>query len=322
MFFRQKSVLAIEQKQPGMKKKTPWDSGTMCGQKGRIVVVTGAAGGLGYEISRVFAEKGARVVMAVRNPQKGVQMAAMIRDMHESSDVEVMALNLADLSSVRAFSDTFHKQYSRLDILVNNAGVMACPYGKTADGFELQFGTNHLGHFALTLLLVDLIRRVPGGRVVTVSSLAHSFGSLDFDDLNWQKRRYSKWQAYGDSKLANLYFMQELQRRFEGKQLPLLAAAAHPGCAATDLQRHEGWLLPLNVIFAQSAAMGALPVLYAASASDVKGGGFYGPDGMWGMRGYPAKAQPNIRSKDMRAAELLWDVSEEFTGIQWQNLGG
>lgn len=300
-----------------MRKNVQWNSGSMDDQKDRVVLVTGASGGLGYQISRGFAGKGAKVVMAVRNQKKGEQKAVLIRDMRGSADVDVMALDLADLSSVRAFSGLFHKQYDRLDILVNNAGIMACPYGKTTDGFELQFGTNHLGHFALTLLLIDMMRSVQDPRVVTLSSLAHSFGSLDFDDLDWQKRRYRKWQAYGDSKLANLYFTHELQRRFEGEGFPLIAVAAHPGWAATDLQRHEGWLQPLNAFFAQSAAMGALPVLYAASAPEVKGGEFFGPDGIGGMRGYPVKVQPNMRSGDRRTAGLLWEVSEELTGVEW-----
>ena len=300
-----------------MGEKREWDSGLMLDQGGKVAVVTGANSGLGFEIASTLAEKGARVIMAVRNKKKGDGASEKMRTRHPGAAVEVMQLDLADLASVRRFVESFKKRYSRLDLLINNAGVMAPPYGKTADGFELQFGTNHLGHFALTVLLIDMLKRVPGSRVVTVSSGAHAFGVLDFDDLNWEKRRYNKWQAYGDSKLANLYFTKELQRRLDEEGANALAVAAHPGWAATELQRHQSWLFLLNNFFAQSPGMGALPMLYAATAPDVHGGEYFGPDGMGEMRGYPVKVRSSKRSRDMALARRLWENSEKMTGIKW-----
>jgi NAD(P)-dependent dehydrogenase (short-subunit alcohol dehydrogenase family) len=300
-----------------MAKNEQWDTRLMLDQSGKVVIVTGAGSGLGFEIARVFTEKKATVVMAVRDPAKGSVMREKIREENTRAEVEVMELDLADLASVRRFTEGFKKRYSRLDLLINNAGVMACPYGKTADGFELQFGTNHLGHFALTVLLIDELKKVPGSRVVTVSSGAHSFGTLDFDDLNWEKRKYNRWQAYGDSKLANLYFVQELQRRLDDEGLNMLSVAAHPGWAATELQRHQGWLAPLNKFFAQSPEMGALPMLYAATAPDVHGGEYFGPDGRGEVRGYPVRVRSSRRSRDMAVAGELWEISEKMTGIRW-----
>ena len=300
-----------------MGKERQWDSRLMLDQSGKVVIITGAGSGLGFETARLLAGKHARVVMAVRNTAKGREAAARIKKEYPKADVDVVQLDLADLASVRKFVKDFRKSYSRLDLLINNAGVMAPPYGKTADGFELQFGTNHLGHFALTLLLLDMLKKVPGSRVVTVSSGAHAFGMLDFGDLNWEKRRYNAWQAYGDSKLANLYFTRELQRRLDGEDADVLAVAAHPGWAATELQRHQWWVRLLNGLFAQSPGMGALPTLYAATAPDVHGSEYFGPDGKGQMRGYPVKVQSNKRSRDMAVAGRLWDVSEEMTGVRW-----
>ncbi len=300
-----------------MTKKEQWDTRLLLDQSGKVVIVTGAGSGLGFEIVRAFVSKGAKVVMAVRNPVKGDEAKEKIRKERPRAAIDVMKLDLAELASIRRFADDFRKRYSRLDLLINNAGVMAPPYGKTADGFELQFGTNHLGHFALTILLMDMLKKVPGSRVVTVSSGAHSFGVLDFDDLNWEKRRYNKWQAYGDSKLSNLYFTRELQRLLDEEGIHVLAVAAHPGWAATGLQRHQGWLVLLNNFFAQPPGMGALPMLYAATAPDVHGGEYFGPDGMGEMRGYPVKVRSSRRSRDMSAARELWEVSEKMTGIRW-----
>lgn len=300
-----------------MGKERQWDSRLILDQSGKVVIITGASSGLGFETARLLAGKHARVVMAVRNTAKGREAAARIKKEYPKADVDVVQLDLADLASVRKFAKDFRKGYSRLDLLINNAGVMAPPYGKTADGFEMQFGTNHLGHFALTLLLLDMLKKVPGSRVVTVSSGAHAFGMLDFGDLNWEKRRYNAWQAYGDSKLANLYFTRELQRRLDGEDADVLAVAAHPGWAATELQRHQWWVRLLNGLFAQPPGMGALPTLYAATAQDVHGAEYFGPGGKGGLRGYPVRVQSNKRSRDMAVAGRLWDVSEEMTGVRW-----
>ena len=300
-----------------MGRKKRWDDRLMLDQSGKIAIVTGAGSGLGFETVRALAGKNAKVVMAVRNTAKGREAAARIKKECPRADVDVMELDLADLSSVRKFVQDFTKRFSRLDLLINNAGVMVPPYGKTVDGFELQFGTNHLGHFALTILLIDMLKNVSGSRIVTVSSGAHAFGMLDFDDLNWEKRRYNAWQAYGDSKLANLYFTRELQRRLDEDGSDVLAVAAHPGWAATELQRHQWWVRLLNNFFAQPAGMGALPTLYAATAPDVHGSEYFGPDGKGQMRGYPVKVQSSKRSRDMVAACRLWEVSEERTGVRW-----
>ncbi len=300
-----------------MGREKRWDDRLMLDQSGKVAIVTGAGSGLGFETVRALAGKNAKVVMAVRNTAKGREAAARIKKECPRADVDVMELDLADLSSVRKFAQNFTKRFSRLDLLINNAGVMVPPYGKTVDGFELQFGTNHLGHFALTVLLIDMLKKVSGSRIVTVSSGAHAFGMLDFDDLNWEKRRYNAWQAYGDSKLANLYFTRELQRRLDEEGSDVLAVAAHPGWAATELQRHQWWVRLLNNFFAQPAGMGALPTLYAATAPDVHGSEYFGPDGKGQMRGYPVKVQSSKRSRDMVVASRLWEVSEEMTGIRW-----
>ena len=300
-----------------MGREKRWDDRLMLDQSGKVAIVTGAGSGLGFETVRALAGKNAKVVMAVRNTAKGREAAARIKKECPRADVDVMELDLADLSSVRKFVQDFTKRFSRLDLLINNAGVMVPPYGKTVDGFELQFGTNHLGHFALTILLIDMLKNVSGSRIVTVSSGAHAFGMLDFDDLNWEKRRYNAWQAYGDSKLANLYFTRELQRRLDEEGSDVLAVAAHPGWAATELQRHQWWVRLLNNFFAQPADMGALPTLYAATAPDVHGSEYFGPDGKGQMRGYPVKVQSSKRSRDMVVASRLWEVSEEMTGVGW-----
>ena len=300
-----------------MGREKRWDDRLILDQSGKVAIVTGAGSGLGFETVRALAGRNAKVVMAVRNAAKGREAAARIKKECPRADVGVMELDLADLSSVRKFAQDFTKRFSRLDLLINNAGVMVPPYGKTVDGFELQFGTNHLGHFALTVLLIDMLKKVSGSRIVTVSSGAHAFGMLDFDDLNWEKRRYNAWQAYGDSKLANLYFTRELQRRLDEEGSGVLAVAAHPGWAATELQRHQWWVRLLNNFFAQPAGMGALPTLYAATAPDVHGSEYFGPDGKGQMQGYPVKVQSSKRSRDMVVASRLWEVSEEMTGIRW-----
>lgn len=291
-----------------------WDSDSISRQSGRIAIVTGSNSGIGYETARVLANKNAEVIIAVRNMEKGNAAAEKIKDGYQDAKVKVMELDLAGLESVRKFAGNFTKNYSQLDLLINNAGVMVPPYSKTADGFELQFGTNHLGHFALTGLLIDLLKKTPGSRVVNVSSSAHRIGKLDLNDLNWEKRKYKKWRAYGDSKISNLYFTYRLQQRLEDMKADAIAVAAHPGWTATELQRHTGLMSLMNNFFAQSIEMGALPTLYAAVGPDVKGGDFYGPSGFQEMKGYPKKVEPNKLAKDKQIAEKLWNISENLTG--------
>lgn len=298
-------------------KQKKWNIDNIPDQEGKVAIVTGSSSGIGYETARVLANKKATVIIAVRNLEKGNAAANKIREEYKNADVKVMELDLANLESVRKFADQFMPDYSRLDLLINNAGVMVPPYSKTADGFELQFGTNHLGHFALTGLLIDLIKETKDSRIVTVSSGAHQYGKLDFDDLNWEKRKYKAWRAYGDSKIANLYFTYQLDRKLKEKNHTTLATASHPGWTATELQRHSGLASFLNRFFAQGIDMGALPTLYAAVGPDVKSGDYFGPSGFKEMKGYPKKVASNELSHDEAIAKRLWDVSEELTGVKF-----
>jgi len=215
------------------------------------------------------------------------------------------------------FVDKFKQKYDKLDLLINNAGVMIPPYTKTADGFELQFGTNHLGHFALTGLLIDLVFKTKNSRIVNVSSGAHRYGNINFDDLSWEKRRYKKWRAYGDSKIANLYFTYELQRILEQKGSGTLVTAAHPGWTATDLQRYSKIIEFLNPIFAMKSEQGVLPILRAAIDKFAKSGDYYVPDGWREIRGFPVKVVSNRLSNDKKIAKKLWDMSEELTKVKY-----
>jgi NAD(P)-dependent dehydrogenase (short-subunit alcohol dehydrogenase family) len=278
---------------------------------GRTVIVTGANSGIGRAAAHALAAAGARVVLAVRSPEKGEKAAA-----HMDGDTEVRALDLASLASVHEFADSWDG--GEIDVLINNAGVMVPPLSRTAEGFELQFGTNHLGHFALTNLLLEQIT----GRVVTVSSTAHRMGRIDFEDLNWERRSYRAWSAYGQSKLANLLFTAELQRRLTEAGSPVLAMAAHPGYTATNLQFHSGkklqdWVSRLgNAVLAQGEDGGALPTLYAATA-DVPGNSFAGPSGLMESRGPAKLVGRTAQAKDPDVARRLWDVSEELTGVHF-----
>jgi NAD(P)-dependent dehydrogenase (short-subunit alcohol dehydrogenase family) len=297
--------------------KQKWDSSDIPSQKERVAVVTGSSSGVGYETARVLANKDASVIIAVRNLEKGKAAAAKIKDQHSNADIKIMELDLANLGSIHNFVKEFKENYSRLDLLINNAGVMMPPYSKTEDGFELQFGTNHLGHFALTGLLFDSIKKTPDSRIVNVSSDSHRYGNLDLDDLSWENRPYKKMKAYGASKIANLYFTYELQKRLERSGLNMIAAASHPGWTGTELQRHSPVINFLNRFFSQQIDMGALPTLYAAVAPGVKGGDYYGPSGWREMKGYPKKVESNKLSHNWKIAEKLWIVSEELTGVKF-----
>lgn len=229
-----------------------------------------------------------------------------------------MFLDLASLESIKQFANEFKQNYERLDLLINNAGVMVPPYSKTKDGFELQFGTNHLGHFALTGLLFDLIKKTQGSRVVNVSSGAHRYGNINFNDLNWEKRKYKKWTAYGDSKIANLYFTYALADMIAEAGLDIKVTAAHPGWTGTELQRHSGYMKMLNNLFAMKIEQGALPTLRAAVDPGAQNGAYYGPGGWMEMKGYPVKVESNELSKDPQIARKLWDISEQLTGIKFE----
>jgi NAD(P)-dependent dehydrogenase (short-subunit alcohol dehydrogenase family) len=291
-----------------------WSTADIPSQAGRTVVVTGANSGLGLATTRALAAAGARVVMAVRDVARGEQAAATV-----DGDVEVRRLDLADLDSVRAFAAAWSGD---LDVLVNNAGIMMVPAGVTVDGFELQFGTNHLGHFALTNLLLPHIT----DRVVTVASSAHRAGAIDLEDLNWQRRPYSAERAYAQSKLANLLFTLELQRRLTAARSTVRATAAHPGWAATNLQSHSGSRVKHagmalgNRLIGASSEEGALPLLFAATA-DVPGGSYAGPSQWMEMRGVPALVGRTAAASDPELARRLWTASAELTGVDQPDLG-
>lgn len=306
-----------------------WTPDLLPDLSGQIIVVTGANSGIGREAAAMLAGAGAEVVLACRDPGRAGAALEAIRSEHPRARVETAALDLASLASVRAFAEGFARSHERLDVLLNNAGVMAVPRRTTADGFELQLGTNHLGHFALTGLLLPRLLAAPTARVVNVSSTAHRAGRMRFDDLQGEAS-YGAWSAYGQSKLANLLFTFELQRRFEASSAKALSAAAHPGYAATNLQfegpRMSGSRLSAllmragNRLFAQDARGGALPLAYAAAAPDVRGGDYFGPSSIGELWGAPKRVGASVRANDRATAAELWRVSETLTGVRYDGL--
>ncbi|WP_156687740.1 SDR family NAD(P)-dependent oxidoreductase [Mycobacterium sp. Marseille-P9652] len=304
-----------------------WSASDIPDQSGRVAVVTGANTGIGLPTAAALASRGAHVVLAVRDPQKGDAAAARIAAAggqgSRNIDVTVQKLDLSSLDSVRSAADALRAAYPRIDLLINNAGVMWTPKSTTADGFELQFGTNHLGHFALTGLVLDHLLEVPGSRVVTVSSLGHRLrAAIHFDDLQWE-RGYDRIAAYGQSKLANLLFTYELQRRLAARRdAQTIAVAAHPGGSNTDLARNLPRIFqPLKAVLGpllfQSPEGGALPTLRAATDPAVTGGQYYGPDGFLEQRGNPKLVESSAQSHDADLQRRLWEVSEELTGVSF-----
>ena len=305
-----------------------WSPEDIPSLKGKIAIVTGANSGLGLETSTSLAAAGATVVMACRDPKRAEGALANVQQRAPKAKVLAMALDLADLASIRAFATAFKRKYKKLDILCNNAGVMHLPFQKTRDGFEMQMGTNHLGHFALTGLLFDRLDTTQGARIVTVASVAHKFTrGLDLDDLNWERRRYNKADAYGKSKLANLMFHFELDRRLKKIGSSAMAVAAHPGYSATNIGFGTKEKTPRikrlamnagNRLFAQPADMGALPSLYAATVQHVQPGDYIGPDG-WFMefRGHPTNVDARPAARDPKQTAKLWALSEKLTGVKF-----
>jgi len=308
-----------------------WTVTDIPSQQGRTIVVTGATSGLGLESATALARAGARVLMAARNAEKAETARADVAAVATGPEPEVVALDLADLSSVREAAADIAERAPQLDVLMNNAGVMALPYAQTADGFEMQLGTNHLGHFALTGLLLPVLLGADAGRVVTTSSGAHKPGRMRWHDLHGQKR-YQRWMAYSQSKLANLLFVYELDRRARAAKTALASVAAHPGYASTHLQaaapEMKGSKLGVRVmdlsnrVMAQPAADGALPQLYAATMADVRGGEYFGPSGLFELHGAPTRVDSTKRSHSEPDASRLWDVSKRLTGVTYSWPGG
>lgn len=306
---------------------TRWTTRDIPDQQGRVAVVTGANSGLGFHTALELARHRATVVLACRDEVRGREAVANIVAEVPDARTNLHLVDMADLASIRTFADGIQASYPSVDLLINNAGVMAIPRRETADGFEMQFGTNHLGHFALTGLLLPLMVRQDGARVVTVSSTAHKAGSMSFDDI-MHERSYSRWKTYSDSKLANLLFAFELQRRLAAVDAPLISVAAHPGTASTNLVKPgsagnplKQTIMTLGVrVIGQSDAQGALPQLYAATSPEVRGGEYYGPNGFMENRGYPKRVDSTSASKQTESAARLWALSEDLTGVTYDAL--
>lgn len=305
--------------------KDNWTTKNIPELKGKVIIVTGGNSGLGYESVKAFADKGAEVVLASRNLEKGLEAKKQMSNGNINGNVKVMQLDLMDKASIRQFAENFKKKYDKLDVLLNNAGIMTTPYFLTKDGLEAQNGTNHFGHFALTGLLLDLIQKTPKSRVINVSSNGHKWGKMDFDNLLFEGGKdYTPMKSYSRSKLANLLFTYELQRFFEANNIESNAIAAHPGGSNTNLARHidgKPWfklMTPLFKLIMQDQAQGALPQIRAAVDPSVKGGEYYGPSGFGELKGLPVKVKSNAASHNKEDAKKLWEVSERITGISFQ----
>jgi NAD(P)-dependent dehydrogenase (short-subunit alcohol dehydrogenase family) len=303
-----------------------WTTTDIPDQTGRTILITGANSGLGLRSAEALAGAGARVLMACRNMQKAAEARTSVAAKATGPEPEVVALDLSDLTSVEACADRLTDDLDHIDVLMNNAGVMAVPLSRTPQGFEMQFGTNHLGHFALTGRLLPLLRQAPAARVITVSSFGHKPGRIRWDDPNWETGRYHAWPAYFQTKLANLLFTAELERQAREAMSSLLAAAAHPGYAATNLSASgpgsSGRIMHFGAemtdrLLGQPDHKGALPQIYAATMPDVGGNDYWGPDGFLEQRGYPKKVGRTNRASDADAARRLWKLSEDLTGVTY-----
>lgn len=290
---------------------------TISTQKDRVAIVTGANVGLGFESALALAEKNMTVIMACRSEQKAQKAIEAIRQQQPNAQLDFIALNLSDLSSVGSFAEAFNTKYDRLDVLMNNAGVMMPPYEKTVDGFELQMGANYLGHFLLTSLLLPVLEKTTDSRIVQLSSIVHRTGRIHFDDMQFEKS-YSPSKAYGQSKLAMLMFAYELDRQLKERGYQTLSVAAHPGVSSTALTRHfPGFIAGIVKAFLQSAKQGALPQLYAALGDDIQGGDYTGPNGFREIRGHAVKVSARPHAHDLSVAKKLWDLSIELTGAEF-----
>lgn len=297
--------------------KPKWNIDNIPDQSNRVVIITGASSGLGKEATRVMASKNARVIMAVRDTEKGQKVAAEIKNVQPDANIDIQKLDLGSLDSIHTFAKAIKTFYHRVDILINNAGVMACPFSKTQDGFEIQMGTNHLGHFALTGLLMPLLQETKDSRIVATSSAAHRQGDINFEDINWEQRKYNSTKAYADSKLANLYFTYELAKKLKTDPNAPIVITAHPGWASTDLKRHSLMFKVLSPIFSQSVQNGVLPTLRAATDRHAQAGDYYGPSGFMEIKGSPTLVSSSKMSHNEANGKLLWALSEKMTGVKF-----
>lgn len=293
-----------------------WTIHKMPDQSGKTIIITGANSGIGFEAARAFAMKNATTILGCRSLKKGNEAYSLIQKEFPQAHLDLIQLDLADIGSIRQFSDIFKNRYNHLDILINNAGVMTPPYGKTRQGFELQIGINHLGHFALTGMLMESILKTKGSRIVTMSSLTHSIGKIDFNDLHFEKK-YRPFKAYSQSKLANLIFALELQRKLDSVGTDVLSLAAHPGWSGTNILRKEGILKYFNKLLGMKPEQGALPLIFASVADEVVGGSYYGPGGFKEMRGFPSLSRIAPGATNNKVAKKLWEESEKLSGIKY-----
>ena len=294
-----------------------WNEAMITDQTGKSVIITGSNTGIGYFMAKALASKGANVIMACRNLEKAEISKLRILEEFPNSSITAKKLDLADLSSVEVFATNFSNENNQLDVLINNAGVMIPPKSITKDGFELQFGTNHLGHFALTGRLLETLKKTKSSRIITVSSIAHNAGRLDFKDLNGINKKYRKWEFYSQSKIANLVFSLELSRRLKMANSEVFSLASHPGYSATDLQRYSLFWRILNLFVAISAKKGAEATLYAATENNALNYPYWGPTGIIEMRGRTGKAKINKKALKDGLGTELWQVSEEMTGVKY-----
>ena len=303
--------------------KQKWIFNDIPDLSGKTMIVTGGNSGLGFEAVKALSANGSETILACRRTNNGESAKNEILEQYPNAKIIVIHLDLADLESIHSFAKKIGIKYEKIDVLLNNAGIF-CPYQKTKDGFEMQIGVNHLGHFALTGLLLPLLKNTPGSRVVNVSSLGHTYGKMNFDDFMFENREYSIIKAYGTTKLANLLFTYELQRRFEKSNIDCIAVAAHPGLSKSNLAKHVNGQLLYKIgmiassILTQSTSTGALPEIMASVSSHVKGGEYYGPGGFKEWRGNPVKVESNEASHNLKDAQKLWEISENLTGITFE----
>jgi len=297
--------------------KLNWNTSEIPDLQGKVVIITGATSGLGKEAAKILSAKNATVIMAVRNTKKAEKVVQEIKMHQPNVQIDIKEMDLSSLASVTHFAKGVLAEYERLDVLINNAGIMACPYDKTREGYEIQMGTNHLGHFALTGLLMPLLEKTKNARIVATSSIGHRMGNIDFSDINWEQRKYNSTQAYGDSKLANLYFTYELAKKLKNEKKDIKITAAHPGWTRTDLQKHSWYMRMLNPFFSQGPDQGVLPTLRAAFDPNVNSGDYFGPSRFFEMHGSPVVVKSSERSHDKEAAKKLWEISKELTNVEY-----